>query len=550
MFSKISFGSCTHLVGGGVQNYFIVLLFPFFLLITLWIMRKPGFHGKQFFLITNWALIAWLFAVAMELFSEVPDCKILWGMLAFPGINLLPVAWFLFVYRYTRGHSEKVLPWQWALLVIAPVMGTLMALTSPLHGLFYAPGTAPISAEINAPIRYVYGPLFYINVGVLYALLLASFALLLHGAMRTTGISRVLHVLLIMMTAMPSVANVSHIAFGFSIAGFDPTPFLFSLVLLAYITLISLGSFFQVSSIAKDMIFDNLPSAVVVLSNDGRIVASNRMAQTIMPHIKSGSPVVWDVPVLADLMTLAISGERLDIPPEVRIQHGIFEVGLTPIHDDRHPNHPTTIGFAFVFFEVTNRNHLQQSLTTALDVSDAKLDEVLTQNRRISDEVRTDPLTDLLNRRTLHKEFDDMITSGASSVYAVILDIDFFKSINDRLGHSVGDQVLVAISTCLRRAFRNSDRVFRLGGEEFLILLKDIDLQSLHHRIKNLRQDVNFAGTLLLPKDMPLNFSAGIATWPSDGADLADVLDRADKHLYVAKKLGRNRTSGPLAEIG
>ena len=73
MFSEISFGSCTHLVGGGVQNYFIVLLFPFFLLITLWIMRKPGFHGKQFFLITNWALIAWLFAVAMELFSEVPD---------------------------------------------------------------------------------------------------------------------------------------------------------------------------------------------------------------------------------------------------------------------------------------------------------------------------------------------------------------------------------------------------------------------------------------------------------------------------------------------
>ena len=550
MLLDVSAASCRQFHATGAQNYFIVALFPVFIAITLWIQRQPPFHGKRFFLTANWALIAWLLAVALELFSVAPACKMLWSMLAFPGIDLLPVAWFLFVYRYTRGETGKVLPWQWAMLIALPMFSTLAALTSPYTGLFYGPGSAPASTAMGAPILYVHGPLFYINVAILYCLILASFVLLGIGVARTTGVARLLYVLLVSMTALPSAANVGYIAFGINIAGFDPTPFLFSFVLLAYAMVLSLSNFFQISAIAKDMIFDNLPSAVVVLSSDGQILTSNRHAQKLMPQLAQTDPVVWDIPMLADLMTLAISGENLRNAPEVRIGNELFEVGLTPIHDNRRPKIRPIIGFSFVFFEVTKRNQLQVSLANALDVSDARLDEVVMQNRLIAHEARTDTLTGLLNRHSLSDEFDKMTASKAKTVFAVLVDIDYFKTINDSFGHGTGDEVLIAIATCLQRAFRDTDRVFRIGGEEFLILLTDVDLQALYGRIAHLRHQTKLAGELLLPEDLPLQFSAGVATWPTDAETLSTLLDSADKRLYAAKQAGRNRTKGPLAETG
>lgn len=550
MFSDVNPASCRQFYAMGAHNYFIIALFPIFIATTLWIRRQPPFHGKRFFLIANWALIVWLLAVALELFSVTPACKIFWGMLAYSGIDLLPVAWFLFVYRYTRGETGKVLPWQWAIIIALPTFGTLAALASPYTGLFYTSESGPATTAIGAPIHYVYGPLFYINAAVLYCLILASFILLGIGVSRTTGIARLLCVLLMTMTALPSAANFGYITFGINIAGFDPTPFLFSFVLLAYAMVLSLSKFFQISNIAKDMIFDSLPTAVVVLSSDGRILTFNQHAQKLMLKLKQPNPVVWDIPMLADLMTIAVSGENLTTPPEVKINAEFFEVGMTPIHDNRQSKIRPVIGFVFVFFEVTKRKQVQVSLAEALDQSGAQLDQVVMQNRLIAQEVRTDPLTGLLNRRSLSDEFQRMTDAKAKTVFAVLVDIDHFKSINDRLGHGVGDEVLIALATCLQRSFREKDRVFRLGGEEFLILLTDVDLQALYSRIAQLRHLTTLAGELLLPNDMHLQFSAGVATWPTDAENLPTLLDRADKRLYAAKQAGRNRTKGPLAETG
>ncbi|SEN45137.1 diguanylate cyclase (GGDEF) domain-containing protein [Loktanella fryxellensis] len=542
--------ACVQLRGTGPQDYFIIALLPVFTIITLLIRRQPPFSGKRFFLTANWALTAWLFTVAMELLSADPGCKVLWGMLAYPWISLLPVAWFLFVWRYGRGETGRIARWQWALLIGVPACGALAALSSPLTGLFYAPGTAPSSPAPGAPIAYVYGPLFYANAAVLYGFLLGSFVLLGRGIARAAGISRLLYVMLFAMTALPSLANVGYVAFGINIAGFDPTPFLFSFVLLAYAAIMSLSNFFQISAIAKDMIFDGLPSPIVVVANDGRIMASNAQAQALMPAAAAADATVWNVASLADLMTLAISGERLSTPPEVRIGDGLFEVSLTPVRDTHRIGTAGTMGFAFVFFEVTQRKALQASLAAALDATDAKLDAALIQNRRIADEVRTDPLTGLLNRRALTTEFEAMTAAGAARIFAVMVDIDHFKAINDTQGHARGDDVLIALGTCLQRAFRDSDRVFRMGGEEFLILLPDMDAATLEARIARLRRDSQIAGDMLLPSTMPLRFSAGVAAWPTDAETLTDLLDSADRRLYTSKSTGRNKTSGPLTETG
>lgn len=151
----------------------------------------------------------------------------------------------------------------------------------------------------------------------------------------------------------------------------------------------------------------------------------------------------------------------------------------------------------------------------------------------------TDPLTGLLNRLTLEDELTLAIEQHArvqTKMTLVSLDIDHFKLINDTHGHDVGDQVLIQISTLLKQHSRLVDKVYRLGGEEFLILLFNTDLQAAHSfatSIQNLLRKHNF--------DHQLNptLSIGLAE-VDDEKTWEEWLKHADKNLYVAKDEGRN----------
>lgn len=541
-------GACLHLMSSGPHDYFIVILFPLFIGITFWIQRQPQFDGKRYFVMANWSVTAWLLSVALELFSVEPHCKILAGTLAYPGIGLLPASWFLFVYRYTQHETGPILPWQWCVLIGVPAFANLIAITNPLHQLFYGPGTAPVSSVPGSPVNYVHGPLFYLLAATLYAFILASLALLGNAVRQSAGIARMLYVLLIAMTVLPTFGNIGYIVFGLNIAGFDPTPFLFSFLLLAYAALISLNNFFQVSSIAKDMVFDTLPNAVIVVRRDGQLVAHNREAERIFGPGARTLPVGGQVAELDPLMQRVTAPEPVTGPTEMMIGEREFEVSSTPLTQTNRAGRQIVIGYAFVFFEVTAYRQIERELAHALSTTDARLGELALQNRRISDEVRTDPLTGLLNRRSLSDAFTAMSRTEEDTIFAVLIDIDHFKKINDRFGHGVGDQVLAAFGIGLKRAFRSEDKLYRLGGEEFLALLPNIGLQELHGRIAGLRLEIGQMGSQFLPADMDLQFSAGIAVMPTDSHDLAELLDLADKRLYSAKNRGRNRTVGPLAE--
>jgi len=120
-----------------------------------------------------------------------------------------------------------------------------------------------------------------------------------------------------------------------------------------------------------------------------------------------------------------------------------------------------------------------------------------------------------------------------------MLDIDHFKSVNDSHGHDVGDQVLVAIATCLSDNVRSSDVCARYGGEEFVILLPKTPLQEAAVFADRLRQLIE-ATSITLPneKSLSVTTSLGVAQW-HQGND--DVIVSADQHLYQAKSSGRNR---------
>ena len=168
----------------------------------------------------------------------------------------------------------------------------------------------------------------------------------------------------------------------------------------------------------------------------------------------------------------------------------------------------------------------------------------------------TDALTGLPNRRSLNDTIKRMLAQAArseSSLSAVALDLDGFKQINDRHGHDRGDQVLVAAAAALRASLRISDFVARSGGEEFVVLLPDTGLDGAFVVAENLR--VALEAMAIPGLEAPVTGSFGIAVHPEDAPSAEELLRRADRALYLAKRNGRNRietaaAAGGAAPIG
>jgi diguanylate cyclase (GGDEF)-like protein len=154
-----------------------------------------------------------------------------------------------------------------------------------------------------------------------------------------------------------------------------------------------------------------------------------------------------------------------------------------------------------------------------------------------------DALTGLANRRRAFEELDRRVARAhldRQPLSVVSLDLDHFKSINDRYGHETGDLVLQAVAGALTRTSRAADLVARMGGEEFLVLLPATGQDGALVAADHLRQAVS---SLVLPQlDHGVTASLGTATLLGSDADTFDLLRRADEALYAAKEAGRDRT--------
>lgn len=123
----------------------------------------------------------------------------------------------------------------------------------------------------------------------------------------------------------------------------------------------------------------------------------------------------------------------------------------------------------------------------------------------------------------------------------LLLDIDHFKKVNDRLGHQVGDQVLTAVAHCIEEQVRSLDRVGRNGGEEFLVLLPDTELEEAAEVAERVRIAVSRLVIEGVPEDHPIHVSIGCAEYRAEDDNLGELIRRADEAMYAAKLAGRNR---------
>ncbi|HYH22178.1 MAG TPA: GGDEF domain-containing protein [Azospirillum sp.] len=169
----------------------------------------------------------------------------------------------------------------------------------------------------------------------------------------------------------------------------------------------------------------------------------------------------------------------------------------------------------------------------------ARLDAIMEELHLLA---ATDPLTGILNRRSViaQAQSAQAQSKACAGGAVVMIDIDHFKAVNDRLGHPSGDEVLRKVSAVLRSRLRQGDLIGRYGGEEFLVVLPGARLTEAAMVAERLRRAVAATDFGLAGLDRPVTVSVGISPWNRMAEDVLTAIGRADRGLYRAKADGRD----------
>jgi diguanylate cyclase (GGDEF)-like protein len=166
------------------------------------------------------------------------------------------------------------------------------------------------------------------------------------------------------------------------------------------------------------------------------------------------------------------------------------------------------------------------------------------ERRRLMRMSRIDDLTGLHNLRALREQLPVWLGPAIRtrrSMAVMVLDLDGFKQVNDKLGHGAGNELLKEVAHLLRFAVRVGDEPFRFGGDEFIVLLSDADADGAMVVATRVSDIYRTMGQTLRGTDVEISFSIGIAVFPDDGETAEALLAKADEALYQAKRAGRGR---------
>ncbi|UCB56112.1 MAG: diguanylate cyclase [Thiotrichales bacterium] len=211
-----------------------------------------------------------------------------------------------------------------------------------------------------------------------------------------------------------------------------------------------------------------------------------------------------------------------------------------PILDDAGKTRGALVTFDDIT-DVEESNILLENAVTTLQRNDA---EIRRKNQELEVLASRDALTGCFNRRAFFDLLEEMFKQSArtnTDLACIMLDIDHFKSINDRFGHSVGDEAIRMVSEILNGCEFDDAIVGRYGGEEFCVALPNTGLGRAKDLAESFREQIRKTSADFCDKEVSITASFGVANTEADMAGISELLEHADRALYAAKESGRNR---------
>jgi len=503
--------------------------------ILLWRRRSlPGGDALALLMVavTGWALVAALEAAVIGL-----PAKIFWSKLEYLGSGTAATLYLLFALQ-RGGFRIRMRSWKTAPLWLLPIINLSLALTNEWHGQLWT-GFESSPVGVNQ-IVYQHGPAFFGMVAAIYIYALLGSIVLIRSTAHAGLIRRRQDWAVIIAGLAPWAGGLLYTLQPPWLAGINVTPMSFSVSGLVFAVSVIGMRYFDIAPVARDTLFEEMDDGVLVLNESNRIIDINPAACRLLETDSSciGSTVdailaPW--PGLLQRCHQSDAGHYEVLLSEAPLR--VIDARLTPIIG----KNQIQSGLIIVLRAITARVHDQRKLQQAHDQLQAQVIEISRLQESVREQSIHDALTGLFNRRYLEETLPRELASSRrrhASMSVILLDVDYFKTINDTYGHQIGDRTLRALATLLDDSTREGDIACRYGGDEFVLVLPDTSLadamdkaESLRLRCRSLNQD-GCSG---------ITISLGVACTPDHGDDGGTILLIADRALYRAKESGRDQ---------
>jgi diguanylate cyclase (GGDEF)-like protein len=481
--------------------------------------------GRAFLFLITSAFI-WTVAFILELSTLSLSGKLLFARIQFVGIVALPIAWLHLALVHTGRTLHRVL---WSLILAVGVGTLVFVLFVPLPNLFWGSPSLVQLGKRFASMDYDYGPLFtLVLMPYTMILILISMGLLVNLLVRSHSVYRSQTLLILIGTLLPLSVNVLYLVgitplqhVNYASATLSVTGLLFGYALFRY-------RYLDLYPLARDMIVEQLPDAVLVLNGNQVIIDANRMAKTLFPSTRELIGLdysVFEKSFLEDtLLDVMVGTERKRADDPIPINGRLFDISKDQVEVTYGQGNYTVV----MFHDVTEREELYQ---------------------RIEELGRRDPLTGVLNRRELTSRIDEIARDAAkdgSPLSIFMLDIDGFKEVNDTYGHKAGDIALETFAKILYKGIQPTDFVGRYGGDEFVITAPDTAEEDVIALAQRIREEVVSRVLDVGSGSFRMKVSIGVVTFRfskdfSSTDPSSKLLSEADAALYSAKREGKNR---------
>lgn len=486
----------------------IVIIF-----IASYVLTKNRVNYTFYFLALCLSMVFYIFGYLMELNSTTLNQMVLWSSVQYIGIPYYATFWLIVALLYTK-TIKRIKPWLLVLLFLIPITTFVLKLTNSYHFFFYK----SVSMEQIAGINFLLlgkGPWYFVQMVYTILILVVINIIFIKEYRKVSINNKYRYQLLITASFLPYLGMIVIL-----IRGIDFTAIISPISALIVGYAIFKYDFLEIKAISKEAIFINNPNGMIITDNDNVIIDFNMAASKFFS--------LYDVKLSYKSMNEALINDKAllslfvsDDTKQYMHEGQYYELKFIRMKDKGNKD----IGKLFTIVDITEKKEAEEELNRLATI---------------------DSLSELYNRRKFMelgvKEFERAKRYG-ESFCLVMMDLDFFKNINDQYGHAVGDKVIQNLGTLIKDTFRKTDISGRLGGEEFSIILLNTDLKDGYEIAEKFRKLVENNIIETENGKIQITISIGITQYHKSFNKFNEVLGLADKAMYESKAKGRNIVS-------
>lgn len=466
--------------------------------------------------------------------------KVLWLKIMFVGVLAVPTLFLIFTLQITH-HDNWLTSFHLIWLAFEPLT-VLALLVFDIRFLFNKIDL--VHRDGFAFLETQRGAVFWANAFYSDAIILVALMILGAGSQRANPFFRRQYLIILIGSVIPFVVSLFTQAGYRPLTNLDVSPVSFAVASILYTYAVFRHQFMDLLPVARGRLIESMSDGVLVVDAKGRIVDINPVMKSFLDE----EP--------AELIGLNVSGvlsdwwhnidqllNGFDTRTEIKV-HGkpprYLDLRITPLYNDG----VVLSGCLIVFRDVTDRKEVEENLRRAMDRLQTQLIEIGMLQSQLREQAVRDVLTNVFNRRYLEETLERELARAEREKYplcVIMMDLDYFKEVNDTYGHEAGDIVLKTLAETVRRQSRHGDFVCRYGGEEFVLVMPNIGVEKARQRAEELHQTINSLDIPYGVFKLTTTISMGVATYPDHGRTKEELMRSADRAMYIAKNTGRNR---------